>query len=72
VVAAEQRERYEQALQRLKPHPREAIILRFELDLSYEEMAEELGLASPNAARMRVERGLLRLAQLMDEPRMPS
>lgn len=72
VLASEQRDRYEQALQKLKPHPREAIILRFELDLSYEEIAEELGLASANAARMRVERGLLHLAQLLQERSRPS
>ena len=67
VVASEARERYERALERLKPAQREAVILRFELDCSYQEIAEELGIANANAARMRVERGLLRLAQLLGE-----
>jgi RNA polymerase sigma-70 factor (ECF subfamily) len=68
VVESEARQRYEQALQRLKPAQREAVILRFELDCSYQEIAEELNIANANAARMRVERGLLRLAQLLGEP----
>jgi RNA polymerase sigma-70 factor (ECF subfamily) len=68
-VAHEERARYEQALAKLKPAQREAIMLRFELDCSYEQIADELGIASPDAARMRVERGLLRLAQLLEERR---
>jgi len=65
VVAAEEQTRYRAALERLKPRQRDAVVLRFELDCTYEEIAEELGIASTNAARMRVERGLVRLAQLM-------
>jgi RNA polymerase sigma-70 factor (ECF subfamily) len=67
VVEREDREAYEEALARIKPRQREAIILRFELDLSYEAIAEELGVSSAAAARMRVERGLLRLAQLLEK-----
>ncbi len=67
VVAGEERERYELALQRLKPRAREAVILRFELDCSYEDIAEELGIASANAARMVVERALLRLGKVLEE-----
>lgn len=67
LVAGEERERYEAALKLLKPRPREAIILRFELDCRYEDIAEELGIASANAARMVVERALVRLAQVMGQ-----
>lgn len=70
VVAEEEQAHYQEALERLKPQHREAIVLRFELDCSYEEIAEELGVASANAARMRVERGLLRLAQVMATRRL--
>lgn len=69
VLVDEDRARYERALERLKPDQRDAIVLRFELDMSYDDIALELGIASANAARMRVERGLMRLATLIEKPR---
>jgi len=66
LAAKEERERYEQVLTRLSTPQREAVILRFELDCSYETIADELALPSANAARMRVERALLRLAKQYD------
>lgn len=69
VIAGEDQARYERALAGLKPVPRDALLLRFELDLGYPEIAVELGLPSANAARMRVERALLRLGQLMRRDR---
>ena len=38
-------ERYERALEQLKPEDREAIIARVEMGYSYEELAEALGQA---------------------------
>jgi RNA polymerase sigma-70 factor (ECF subfamily) len=58
-------ERYEAALQRLRPGDREAIIGRIEMGFTNEELATLLGKRSPNAARMAVERALVRLAAEM-------
>jgi RNA polymerase sigma-70 factor (ECF subfamily) len=58
--------RYENALARLKPEDREAIVARIEMDLSYEELADALGKPSWNAARMAVVRALERLAREMN------
>lgn len=61
-------ERYERALAELKPEDREAIVGRVEMSLSYQELAAALGKPSANAARMAVERALVRLAcQMSDE-----
>ena len=64
-VGRELVDRYEIALARLKPEDREAIIGRIEMGLSNEELAEALDKPSPNAARMAVERALVRLAKEM-------
>jgi RNA polymerase sigma-70 factor (ECF subfamily) len=58
---------YEQALDRLRPAEREAIIARVELQLSYEEIAIALDKPSRDAARMAVARALLKLALEMAE-----
>jgi RNA polymerase sigma-70 factor, ECF subfamily len=58
-------ERYEAALNELRPEDREAIIGRIELGLTNEELAHALGKPSSNAARMAVERALFRLAKEM-------
>jgi RNA polymerase sigma factor (sigma-70 family) len=58
-------ERYERALERLKPEEREAIIARVEMGYSYEELAEALGKATPDAARKAAQRALVRLAEEM-------
>lgn len=55
--------RYEEALSRLRPMEREAIIGRIELGLTYDELAHALDKPTANAARMAVERALLRLAR---------
>jgi RNA polymerase sigma-70 factor (ECF subfamily) len=71
-VGQEALERYESALQRLRPEDREAIIARVELGVSHNELARMLGKPSANAARMAVERALVRLAAEMGrdpEPR---
>jgi RNA polymerase sigma factor (sigma-70 family) len=64
-IGQEALERYEQALIRLRPQDREAIIARVELDCTNEEIAVALGKPSANAARMAVERALVRLADEM-------
>lgn len=56
---------YEQGLDRLKPAFRDAVILHVEFDMSHAEVAAELGLASADAARMRIKRGLTELASSM-------
>jgi RNA polymerase sigma-70 factor (ECF subfamily) len=58
-------ERYEAALKQLRPHDQQAIIARFELQQSYEEVALALGKPSAAAARMAVVRALKQLLTLM-------
>jgi len=68
-IGAEDAERYERALARLRPEDREAIIARIELGLSHQEVAVATGKPSANAARMAVERALSRLLKEMGEHR---
>jgi RNA polymerase sigma-70 factor (ECF subfamily) len=58
-------DRYRQALGMLKPAERQAVVLRIELDLSFDEIAEKLGKPSAAAARMTTRRALDRLAKLL-------
>jgi RNA polymerase sigma-70 factor (ECF subfamily) len=58
-------EDYEEALERLKPEEREAIVARIEIGYSYAELAEALGKPSADAARKAARRALLRLAEEM-------
>jgi len=60
VVAA-----YERALAEVTREQRDAIVLRVEFGMTFQEIADELGLPSANAARMRVSRGLVELADRM-------
>ena len=60
---------YERALADLDDEQREAVILRVELGMSHEEIAHVIGAPSPNAARMKVARALMRLAECMHEHR---
>ena len=62
-------ERYEAELAALPEELQEAVILRIEMDLTYREIATILGKPSPDAARMAISRGLLRLAQAMGKSR---
>jgi RNA polymerase sigma-70 factor (ECF subfamily) len=64
-IGAENLERYERALQRLKPADREAIIGRLEMLYGYDELATVLGRPSASAARMAVTRAMKRLAEEM-------
>ena len=56
-------ERYERALERLRPEEREAIIGRVELGYTYEELAEVLAKPTGDAARKAAQRALMRLAE---------
>ncbi len=58
-------ERYERALERLRPEDREAIVARVELGLPHADVAAALGKPSVAAAHMAVSRALVRLAQEM-------
>ena len=66
-IGREGLERYESALERLKPADREAIVARLELQQSYEEVAIALGKPNAAAARMAVVRAVKRLIVLMDQ-----
>jgi RNA polymerase sigma factor (sigma-70 family) len=57
---------YEQALAKLAPDDREAVLLRFEFGLSFQEIAEATEQVSADAARMSVKRALSALAELLE------
>lgn len=65
-LADEERTRYLQALAALKAEDREAIVGRFELGYSFEQLSLVLGKSSPDAARMVVRRAVVRLTEAMD------
>jgi len=64
-IGLEALDRYEAALNRLRPEEREAIVARVEMDGTYQDVARALGKPSADAARMAVSRALLRLAEEM-------
>ena len=68
-IGREAIERYEAALERLRPEEREVIIARVELQQSYKQIAAAHAKSSPDAARMAVSRALVRLAEEMDVER---
>jgi RNA polymerase sigma-70 factor (ECF subfamily) len=61
-------ERYDAAFGKLGEEQQEAVFMRIEMGLTYEEIAEALGKSSANTARMLVSRAIARLAKAMDEP----
>ena len=65
LVGQEALEEYERALEDLGDEQREAVVARVELGLSYQEIADQLGKPSADAARMVVARALLHLARNM-------
>lgn len=69
-IGREAVERYEAALQRLKPADRDAIILRVELGCSLAEVADALNKPSVSAAHVAISRALVRLArEMLRDPR---
>jgi RNA polymerase sigma factor (sigma-70 family) len=69
--ASQLMDRYEAALDLLKPDQREAIIARIELRLPWPEVATALNKPSVPAAQMAVRRSLVRLALKMSHERKP-
>ncbi len=65
-IARQDARRARAALAELRPTEREAILLRFEGELSFREVAEACGCDEP-AARKRVSRAITRLRELMGE-----
>jgi RNA polymerase sigma-70 factor (ECF subfamily) len=68
-IGSQTLDRYEAALERLKPEEREAVIARVELGLSHAEVAAALGKPSAAAAHMTISRALVRLAEEMAHER---
>jgi len=64
-IGQEALDRYEAALAQLREEEREAIIARVELRQSYHDVATALGKPSPDAARVAVNRALVKLAEKM-------
>jgi len=60
------RDQLERALQQLPPDQREAVVLKYSEDLSYEDMAAITG-AGVSALKMRVKRAFARLRELLQE-----
>jgi RNA polymerase sigma-70 factor (ECF subfamily) len=56
---------YEAALEALRPEERELVVARVEFGFTSEEIAQAFGKPSANAARMAVQRALLRLTSHM-------
>lgn len=66
VIVRDRLEAYEQALAQLTDEQQEAVILRVECGCSYKEVAEAIGSASDNAARMCVVRALVKVSEVMN------
>jgi RNA polymerase sigma factor (sigma-70 family) len=64
-ITAEGFQRYEDALARLSPSDREVIIGRFELGMTFPELAISLSKPTADAARMAVDRALPKLIQFL-------
>jgi RNA polymerase sigma-70 factor (ECF subfamily) len=64
-IGMEEIDRYESALERLRPEEREAIILRVELGYTYDEVARLLDKPTSSAAHKATKRALVRLAEEM-------
>ena len=64
-IGQEALERYERALALLRREDRELVVARIELGYTNQEIAELLDKPTPNAARMAVERAIIRLAKEM-------
>lgn len=64
-IGAETLDRYEQSLAQLSDEDRQAVILRGELGLPYDEIARRMGKSSPDAARKVATRAIAKLSDLM-------
>lgn len=61
-------DRYEAAFDQLGEEQQEAVFMRVEMGLGYDEIAEAMGKNSANTARMIVARALARMAETMEDP----
>lgn len=66
-LTSEERREVMRALRRLPRRQREALVLRFYLDLSAQETAATMGI-SPSSARSAITRGLASLGRMLQEP----
>ena len=66
-IGAEAVESYEAALDSLTEDQRQAVVLRIEMGLTFQQVAEATESPSADAARMLVARGLARLSERMVE-----
>jgi RNA polymerase sigma factor (sigma-70 family) len=66
-IGLDLREQYERAMMRLTENDRAAVFLRVELKMGYAEIAGVLNKPSTDAARMAVQRALVRLAEGMHD-----
>lgn len=64
-IGADMLARYERALDRLRPEERELVIAHVEFGFSHQELARAFGKPTANAARMALQRALLRVADGM-------
>jgi RNA polymerase sigma-70 factor (ECF subfamily) len=67
-VGSDMLARYDAAFVRLGEEQQEAVFMRIEMGLNYEQIAEALGKNSANTARMTVSRAIARLAEAMEGP----
>ena len=67
VIGTEVLDRYERALGALRPEERELVIAHVEFEFSHQELATAFNRPSANAARMALQRALLRLADEMKQ-----
>src|SRR5262245_35054204 len=65
-IGSETLDRYERALAALRPEEREIVIAHTEFEFSHQELAAAFDKPSPNAARMALQRALVRLADEMN------
>jgi RNA polymerase sigma-70 factor (sigma-E family) len=65
-ISLEERQQVLRALRRLPPRQREALVLRFYLDLSAEESAATMGIG-PGSVRSAIHRGLESLGRMLGE-----
>lgn len=66
VIGHDALDRYEAALGQLSTNDRELVVAHVEMDLSHGELAELCDRPSANAARVALQRALVRLAKAMD------
>ena len=66
VLATEDRERLERAMDDLQDDYRDVIVYRYYLQLPWQEVGERMNGRTPEAAQMHCRRALLRLKQLYD------